>query len=154
MQMFIQCPSGLFVGLHRLVKGFMMELDKTLFFRSTCDLFMTPILLKLAVDEQFYFIRELDGLGLAFMTFFSQPIVLCPAVGGDISAVRYCGLSPVRGCFRNATAPLQFNSSMCQLCAQSRYSIFRRDLGVHSSLLASVNNWVSVYFTWRLGLVL
>ena len=54
----------------------MMEVDNPIFFQPASDLFRTPILLKIAVDEQFDFSCQLDGLGLVFMALCGQTIGL------------------------------------------------------------------------------
>ncbi len=74
--MFIKCPTRVLVCQDILVDGFMMEVDNPILFQPARDLFRTPILLKIAIDELFDFIGEFDGLGLVFMAFFGQTVGL------------------------------------------------------------------------------
>ena len=62
-QVFIKCPARLLVCQDILVNGVMMELDNPLFFQPASDLFWTPILLKIAIDERFVsMIMIIDGV--------------------------------------------------------------------------------------------
>ena len=142
-QVFIKCSTRFLVCQDILVDGFMMELDNPLFFQPAGDLFRTPILLNIVLDELFDFIRELDGLRLLFMTLFGQTSIGLLVPVAPLSCI--AAYLSRKTCFGNVPAPLQFGSSKCPLCAQSRYNVFRQDLGVYSSFVASVNSLVTVY---------